>query len=120
MTEIIIRMAHSLKMDVIAEGVETAEQLTYLARQGCDQMQGYYFSKPLPVTELEVLLRAPTRLIMPLGPDGATLTTVLLVEADPERLSTLVRLLQRDGYRIFTAQSASRGSRATCRTTRCR
>ncbi|BEP14682.1 EAL domain-containing protein [Acidothermaceae bacterium B102] len=109
MTEIIIRMAHSLKMDVIAEGVETAEQLTFLARQGCDQMQGYYFSKPLPVAELEVLLRASTRLIMPLGPDGATLTTVLLVEADLERLSTLVRLLQRDGYRILTAQSATDG-----------
>lgn len=44
----IIGLAHSLRMKVIAEGVETTEQLAILARQGCDQYQGYYFSKPLP------------------------------------------------------------------------
>jgi diguanylate cyclase (GGDEF)-like protein/PAS domain S-box-containing protein len=108
MTETIIRMAHSLKMDVIAEGVETAEQLSYLVRQGCDQMQGYYFSRPLPVPELEPLLRDATPLIMPDGLSAA-MTKVLLVEADAERLGALERLLQRDGYRILTARSASDG-----------
>ncbi len=53
----IIRMAHSLKLEVIAEGVETAAQLVYLQHHGCDQVQGYYFSPPLPVSELEPLLR---------------------------------------------------------------
>jgi diguanylate cyclase (GGDEF)-like protein len=52
----IIRMAHSLKLEVIAEGVETAAQLAYLRRHRCDQIQGYYFSPPLPVSEVEVLL----------------------------------------------------------------
>ena len=52
----IIRLAHSLKMDVIAEGVETAAQLAYLQRHFCDQVQGYYFSQPLPVPELEQLM----------------------------------------------------------------
>ena len=51
-------MAHSLKLDVIAEGVETAAQLAYLQHHRCDQVQGYYFSPPLPVRELEALLEA--------------------------------------------------------------
>ena len=49
----IIDMAHTLELEVIAEGVETAEQLAFLREHGCDQIQGYYLSAPLPVRELE-------------------------------------------------------------------
>jgi diguanylate cyclase (GGDEF)-like protein len=52
----IIALAHNLKLAVIAEGVETAEQLDYLKRHGCDEMQGYYFSKPLDAADFEKLL----------------------------------------------------------------
>ncbi|MDB5856217.1 MAG: hypothetical protein JWR22_4258 [Herminiimonas sp.] len=52
----IIRMAHTLKLEVIAEGVETAEQLAYLRHHRCDQIQGFYFSRPLPVAGIETLL----------------------------------------------------------------
>ncbi len=53
----IIRLAHSLGLVVIAEGVETAVQLAYLQRHGCNQIQGFYFSPPLTLPELERLLR---------------------------------------------------------------
>ena len=44
----IITMAQSLKLDVIAEGVETEEQLNFLRNRGCHAAQGYYFSRPVP------------------------------------------------------------------------
>jgi EAL domain-containing protein (putative c-di-GMP-specific phosphodiesterase class I) len=47
-----IEMGHELGMHVIAEGVETKEQLDLLRRDGCDSVQGYYFSQPLPPAEL--------------------------------------------------------------------
>jgi diguanylate cyclase (GGDEF)-like protein/PAS domain S-box-containing protein len=53
----IIALAHNLQLNVIAEGVESAEQLDYLRRHGCDEMQGYYFSRPLAADMFEQLLR---------------------------------------------------------------
>jgi diguanylate cyclase (GGDEF)-like protein/PAS domain S-box-containing protein len=56
----VIAMAHSLKLKVIAEGVETADQMNYLKSSGCDLMQGYLFSRPIPVEEFEKMLVATT------------------------------------------------------------
>ncbi|MHB8744576.1 MAG: EAL domain-containing protein [Sulfuricaulis sp.] len=53
----IITMAHSLGIRAIAEGVETREQLDFLRGRLCDSMQGYYFSRPVPVEEFKRLLR---------------------------------------------------------------
>jgi diguanylate cyclase (GGDEF)-like protein/PAS domain S-box-containing protein len=52
----VIALAHSLKMRVIAEGVETAEQLAFLREQQCDEMQGYLLSRPVPAAKLEELV----------------------------------------------------------------
>jgi EAL domain-containing protein (putative c-di-GMP-specific phosphodiesterase class I) len=54
----ILAMAHSLKLQVLAEGIETEAQLTFLRGQGCDEAQGYFFSKPVPADELTALLKA--------------------------------------------------------------
>lgn len=52
-----IALAHSLNLDVIAEGVETAAQLVHLRRKRCEQVQGFYFSKPVESGAFESLLR---------------------------------------------------------------
>lgn len=54
----IIQMAHSLDMMVVAEGVETHEQLQFLRDNLCDSIQGYYFSKPVPAEEFTKLLQS--------------------------------------------------------------
>ncbi|MEO5573362.1 MAG: EAL domain-containing protein [Gammaproteobacteria bacterium] len=57
MSAAIIAMAHSLKLDVVAEGVETEEQLALLRTQDCDSIQGYLYSRPLPAKVFTRLLR---------------------------------------------------------------
>ncbi len=53
-----IGLAHNLGLDVVAEGVETEKQFGYLKKLGCDKIQGYYFSRPLPVAEAQAYIMA--------------------------------------------------------------
>jgi EAL domain-containing protein (putative c-di-GMP-specific phosphodiesterase class I) len=55
-TKAVIRLAHSLNLKVVAEGVETAAQLRELEQYGCDEIQGYYLSRPLPAADCAALL----------------------------------------------------------------
>jgi diguanylate cyclase (GGDEF)-like protein len=55
----IVDLAHWLRLRVVAEGVETREQLRFLQRVGCDNMQGYLFSRPLPGEQFRMLLGYP-------------------------------------------------------------
>ena len=58
----IIAMARELNLTTVAEGVELVEQLEFLQKQGCNLIQGFLFSKPLPAAELEELVRSGRRL----------------------------------------------------------
>lgn len=62
----IIGLAHNLRLRVIAEGVETEEQFSFLREKGCDEVQGYYFSRPRAVDEFAALLQSGRPLL-----DGA-------------------------------------------------
>lgn len=61
----VISLGHNLKMLVIAEGVETLEQLEQLRAQGCDEIQGYYFSRPLPAEAFAQLVKNDRGMVKP-------------------------------------------------------
>ena len=75
----VIAMAHSLQLHVVAEGVETAEQLRYLCAQGCDQLQGYFFSPPVAPGDFAAMLQSDKRL------DFSAITTLSLAPARDAR-----------------------------------
>ena len=104
----IINMAHSLKLEVIAEGVETAAQLAYLRRHHCDQMQGYLFSRPLAAAQITELLLNKTSLPRQQR-SVKERETLLIIDDDVFMLDVLSNLFWRDGYHILTARSAAEG-----------
>jgi EAL domain-containing protein (putative c-di-GMP-specific phosphodiesterase class I) len=53
----LISLAHDIKMKVIAEGIETPTQFSFLKDNSCDEAQGFYFSRPIPPAEIEALLQ---------------------------------------------------------------
>lgn len=74
----IIVLAHGLNLDVVAEGVETEEQQKFLRLLRCDQMQGFLFSRPVPKTEIEQMLRS-----------GANTTAQAYVKSDSRSTRTV-------------------------------
>ena len=58
----IVTMAQQLRQEIVAEGVETAEQMSFLRELGCDQLQGYLFSQPIPAADFAGMLREGKRL----------------------------------------------------------
>jgi diguanylate cyclase (GGDEF)-like protein/PAS domain S-box-containing protein len=105
----IISMAHSLHMQVIAEGVESRAQMALLRRHRCDEIQGFHISRALVPADLARLVlenRAqPTRP----AEDDRNVQTLLLVDDDVNVLGALHRLFRRDNYRVLTAASTAEG-----------
>ena len=77
----IVSLAHSLHLKVIAEGVETAEQLTFLRGLGCDQYQGFHCSPPVPADEFEKLMSAMLREIGPAAAVQDDLSDTIMIRA---------------------------------------
>lgn len=106
---VIISMAHGLGLKVIAEGVETEAQCDILRASVCDEIQGYLYSKPLSTQDMEKLFgenrQLPPHLLRLQKPQR----TLLLVDDEPNILSSLKRLFRRDGYQIITANSGREG-----------
>ena len=102
----IISLGHSLGLDIVAEGVETEAQVEWLRRERCEQIQGYFFSRPVPAAQFELLLQGRKGLSFRVAAAPGEAKTLLIVDDEPGILASLVRLLRKDGYRILTAQSA--------------
>lgn len=102
----VISLAHSLRLKVTAEGVESKTQLSFLKTRSCDEAQGYYFGRPIPAEEMAILLQQWETLypVSQAVEDGRP--AVLLVDDDANMILGLSRLLQRDGYPVLTARSA--------------
>jgi len=108
-TRAIINMAHSLQMKVLAVGVESEGQLSLLSANQCDQMQGFYFSPPLREAELLDLLKEDRRISDECLGRKSRQRTLLIVDDEDNIVSSLKRLLRRDGYHIVTANSGAQG-----------
>ncbi|QOY94093.1 EAL domain-containing protein [Massilia sp. UMI-21] len=105
----IISMAHSLHMQVIAEGVETRAQMAYLRRHRCDEIQGFHFARALPCEELaRLVLDNRAQPDQPPAQDDKA-QTLLIVDDDVNVLTALHRLFRRDNYRVLTASSPAEG-----------
>ena len=65
-----IGLCHGLGMSVVAEGVETQEQLGFLADEGCDAVQGYFIGKPLPITQYSGLIGREAKVMEPVRKTG--------------------------------------------------
>ena len=103
----IINLAHNLRLSVIAEGVESEAQMNYLRRNGCDDIQGYYFSRPVAAAEFARLLTEWTPL--PPATTEENRPTLLVVDDEIGITNALKRTLRREGYRVLTAGSALEG-----------
>ncbi|MGP1684939.1 MAG: response regulator, partial [Giesbergeria sp.] len=109
LVKVIISMAHGLGMKVVAEGVETESQCEIMRASVCDEIQGYFFSKPISAQAIEELFtegrQLPPHLIRFQNPKH----TLLLVDDEPNILAALKRLLRLDGHVILTANSGAEG-----------
>ena len=109
LVKVIVAMAHGLGLKVIAEGVETEAQCEIMRTSICDEIQGYFFSRPISAQAIEELFsegrQLPAHLLRLQKPQR----TLLLVDDEPNILASLKRLFRRDGHVMLTANSGAEG-----------
>ncbi|WP_082150810.1 PAS domain S-box protein [Chromobacterium sp. LK1] len=101
----ILSLARGLKLAVIAEGVETEAQAAFLRGRGCDEMQGFYFSRPQPAPAFAQLLREGRRLDC--GDEAAAASKLVLLGEPSAIQAALAGTLERDGCQVLAASSES-------------
>jgi diguanylate cyclase (GGDEF)-like protein len=104
----VVGMAHSLGINVIAEGVETEGQLGYLRGLACDEMQGYHFSPPLTEADFVTLLR-DGRGIQVRVDQPQPGRVLLLVDDEPNVLSALRRMFKRTDIHVLATTNPNEG-----------
>ncbi|MBK9574803.1 MAG: EAL domain-containing protein [Rhodoferax sp.] len=107
--KVIVSMAHGLGLRVIAEGVETEAQCEIMRTNVCDEIQGYFFSRPVPAQAIEELFAEGRQLPAHLLRLQKKQRTLLLVDDEPNIVAALKRLFRRDGHTILTANSGPEG-----------
>jgi CheY-like chemotaxis protein len=105
LVKVIVSMAHGLGMKAIAEGVETEAQCEIMRTSACDEIQGYFFSRPIGGEQLELFLAGVQALPAHLLHQQKPQRTLLLVDDEPNILTALKRLFRRDGHKMLTAAS---------------
>lgn len=103
--KVIVSMAHGLGLKVIAEGVETEAQCEIMRSSVCDEIQGYFFSRPISAQAIEEMLTEGKQLPSHLLRERKLQRTLLLVDDEPNIVAALKRLFRRDGHIILTAYS---------------
>lgn len=105
----VIAMAHRLKLRVTAEGVETKAQQAFLKAKRCDEIQGYYFSRPISPQQIAELLKKQEAMRAEVMNRETRQRTLLLVDDDPIFTTSVSHMLRLEGYRILAAASAREG-----------
>jgi diguanylate cyclase (GGDEF)-like protein len=105
----IVNLAHSMRLKVVAEGVETREQLNFLRLHGCDEMQGYYFARPLDVEACTQALLENRRLRDDPEHDADARPALLIVDDSERELDLLERALTSSDFRVLTATTPAAG-----------
>lgn len=103
LVKVIVSMSHGLGMRVIAEGVETEAQCDFLRESVCDEIQGYYFSKPINAEAAEAFLSSAHQLPAHLLRMRKPQHTLMLVDDEPNILSALHRVLRPLGFKMVQA-----------------
>jgi predicted signal transduction protein with EAL and GGDEF domain/CheY-like chemotaxis protein len=109
LTIAIINLSHSMRLKVVAEGVETQGQLNFLRLHGCDEMQGYFFARPLEAEASTQALVEDRRLQQPEARSAGGLPALLLVDDSEDDLALLARALGSNGFHILSAKGVTAG-----------
>lgn len=108
---LVVEMAHRMNLSVVAEGVETQHQLSRLQEIGCDYVQGYLFSKPVPQVEYSALLENVSNrqdALLPCAPGIAQTRHLLLIADEDPKSRELLSAAFSDTYEVIQADDCGR------------